>query len=231
MIPFKDDNPTRNYPLVTITFIAINCVVFFYQFFLTPSPQQFILSYGAIPRFLLTLDSPQPINPLISVLTAMFMHGGLLHIAGNMLYLWIFGNNIEDQIGPFRFVIFYVLCGFIAAYSHAIFDSDSLVPMVGASGAISGVLGAYVLLFPGARVHTLLFLGFFVTVVRIPALVVIGMWFIFQIVNGIFSMGVREGGVAWFAHIGGFITGIVLIKFFIRKRRRNIIELVDWDDY
>ena len=231
MIPFKDDNPTKNYPIITITFIAFNCIVFLYQFFLTPSPQQFIQYYGAIPHFLLTLDSPQPISPLTSVFTAMFMHGGFFHLAGNMLYLWIFGNNIEDQLGPFRFVIFYLLCGFIAAYSHAIFDSKSLIPMVGASGAISGVLGAYVVLFPGARVHTLLFLGFFITVVRIPAFVVIGMWFVFQLVSGLFSLGMQGGGVAWFAHIGGFIAGVVLIKFFIRKRRRNIIEWIEWEDY
>lgn len=231
MIPFKDDNPTKNYPIITLIFISINCAVFFYQSFLTPSPKEFIMDYGAIPYFLLTFDTPQPVSPITSVITAMFMHGGFLHITGNMLYLWIFGNNIEDQLGMFRFMIFYVLCGYIAAYSHAIINSHSLVPMVGASGAISGVLGAYVVLFPRARIHTLLFLGIFITVVRIPAIVVIGMWFILQLVSGLFSVGSKGVGIAWFAHIGGFVSGVVLIKLFTRKRRKSIIEWVQWKDY
>jgi membrane associated rhomboid family serine protease len=229
MIPFKDDNPTRHFPIITVTFIAMNCVVFFYQYFLYPSPNKFVLEYGAIPHFLITLESPQPVHPLLTVGTAMFMHGGFFHIVGNMLYLWIFGNNIEDQLGTVRFVIFYFLCGIIASYTHAILDPKSLIPMVGASGAISGVLGAYVVLFPRTGVYTLLFLGFFVQVVRIPALVVIGLWFFIQVINGLLSTGSR-GGVAWFAHIGGFIAGIVLIKLFVKKRRQRIIELVDWDD-
>jgi len=133
----------------------------------------------------------------------MFMHGGLFHLGGNMLYLWIFGNNIEDRLGHVRFIIFYLFCGICAAYSHALTNPDSAIPMIGASGAVSGILGAYILLFPRANVHTLLFLGFFITTVKIPALIVIGFWAIIQFLSGMVSSGLQNaGGVAWFAHLG-----------------------------
>ena len=152
----------------------------------------------------------------------MFMHGGIFHLAGNMLYLWIFGNNIEDKLGHVRFIFFYIFCGITAAYAHAIINPQSLVPMVGASGAISGVLGAYLLLFPRALVHTLVFLGFFVTVVKIPALIVIGFWVIIQFINGLISTSlIQEGGVAWFAHIGGFIVGLFTIKLWVMGRTKR----------
>jgi membrane associated rhomboid family serine protease len=150
----------------------------------------------------------------------MFLHGGLLHIGGNMLYLWIFGNNIEDRLGHFRFLLFYLVSGVIASYAYAISSPSSTVPMIGASGAVSGVLGAYMLLFPHARVHTLIFFGFFIQVVKIPALIVIGFWAIIQLVSGILSQGLlHQGGVAWFAHIGGFLAGILTIKIWLPKRR------------
>ena len=150
----------------------------------------------------------------------MFLHGGLLHIGGNMLYLWIFGNNIEDKLGHFRFLIFYLVSGIIASYAHAISSPSSNIPMIGASGAVSGVLGAYILLFPHARVHTLIFFGFFIQIVKIPALIVIGFWAIIQVINGILSQGLLpQGGVAWFAHIGGFLTGLLTIKIWLPKRR------------
>ncbi|MBI5026729.1 MAG: rhomboid family intramembrane serine protease [Nitrospirae bacterium] len=221
MIPFKDDNPTTHFPFITISFILLNTIIFLFQFTYPGDSTTLAFSYGAIPAAILTMESVQPIHPAITVFTSMFMHGGLFHIAGNMLYLWIFGNNIEDKLGRMRFIIFYLLCGIIAAYSHAIIEPSSNVPMIGASGAVSGILGAYVLLFPKARVHTLIFLGFFIQVVRIPALIVIGFWAIIQFVNGIISTAtIPQGGVAWFAHIGGFLIGILTIKLFLKTRRR-----------
>jgi membrane associated rhomboid family serine protease len=176
-------------------------------------------TYGAIPYYMLTFETNQPIHPVLTVFTSMFMHGGLFHLGGNMLYLWIFGNNIEDRLGHIRFILFYSFCGIASAYAHAITSPHSLTPMIGASGAISGVLGAYLLLFPRATVYTLVFLGFFVTTVKISALIVIGFWAIIQFVNGIVSTGLDErGGVAWFAHIGGFLIGLLTIKLWLRRR-------------
>jgi membrane associated rhomboid family serine protease len=179
-------------------------------------------AYGAIPHSILTFETGQPINPAITVFSSMFMHGGFFHLAGNMLYFWIFGNNIEDGIGHSRFVFFYAFCGVFAAYAHALTNPLSTIPMIGASGAISGVLGAYLLLFPRAMVSTLIFLGFFITTVKIPALIVIGFWAIIQFLNGLISAGLREGGgVAWFAHIGGFLIGLFTIKLWLPRRTKH----------
>lgn len=220
MIPLKDDNPTRTFPLVTIGLIGANTAVLILQLFSRSDPQQVAFSYGAVPRYLLTFKSDQPIPPLLTVFTSMFMHGGIFHLVTNMLYLWIFGNNIEDKLGHIRFMIFYLLCGIAAAFAHAITDSLSNIPMIGASGAVSGVLGAYIILFPHARIHTLVFLGFFVQVVRLPAIFIIGFWIIIQFINGILSKGIAgQGGVAWFAHIGGFIFGLILILLFFKTIR------------
>lgn len=220
MFPFKDDNPTQSFPLITIILIVINIVVFFYQISSPAGPTRAAFAYGAIPHYILTFRMSQPIHPVMTVLSSMFMHGSILHLATNMLYLWIFGNNIEDKLGYFRFIAFYVLCGYIAAYSHAVTSPDSLVPMIGASGAVSGILGAYLLLFPKARVHTLIFLGFFIQVVRLPAAFVIIFWVVIQFVNGMLTKGLPgQGGVAWFAHIGGFFAGLLLIKAFIGKKQ------------
>ena len=217
MIPLKDDNPTIHFPFITISLISLNIIIFILQFTYPGGIGKLAFSYGAIPAAILTMESVQPIHPALTVFTSMFMHGGLFHIAGNMLYLWIFGNNIEDKLGPIRFIIFYLFCGIIAAYSHAITEPSSNIPMIGASGAVSGILGAYVLLFPKAKVHTLIFLGFFIQVVRIPALFVIGFWAIIQLINVII---IGTAGVAWFAHIGGFLIGILAIKLFLKIRRR-----------
>jgi membrane associated rhomboid family serine protease len=220
MIPFKDDNPTHTFPILTIGLIILNALVFLWQIGSPVNPQRLVYAYGAIPRLLLTFRDIQPIHPFFTVFTSMFMHGGLLHLGTNMLYLWIFGNNIEDRLGHLRFFIFYLLCGIVAAYTHAITEPSSMIPMVGASGAVSGILGAYLLLFPHARVHTLIFLGFFIQVVRLPAFFVIGLWIVIQFINGILSKGlVGQGGVAWFAHIGGFLFGLLMVKVFIKKRR------------
>ena len=157
----------------------------------------------------------------LSLFSSMFLHGGFFHLAGNMLYLWIFGDNVEDQLGHVKFFVFYVLCGLAASLLHILSAPNSQVPMVGASGAIAGVLGAYMIRFPKARILTLIFFGFFIRVVRIPALFVLGFWFILQLFYALPSIGSTSGGVAWFAHIGGFLAGIVLFKLlavFSKKR-------------
>jgi membrane associated rhomboid family serine protease len=219
VIPYKDDNPTSSTPYVTVGIIMLNILVFLYEVTSPLGMEKVAYTYGAIPQNILTFDKAQPIHPVLTVFSSMFMHGGLFHIAGNMLYLWIFGNNIEDKLGHSRFVFFYIFCGIVSAYANALSDPHSRIPMIGASGAISGILGAYLLLFPRAVVHTLVFLGFFVTVVRIPALVVIGFWAIIQIINGVVSTGfAREGGIAWFAHIGGFLVGLLTIKLWLPRR-------------
>jgi membrane associated rhomboid family serine protease len=218
MIPFKDDNPTVRFPFVTIALIVMNALVYFIEIF-HPAGQNYIVhTYGAIPSDMLSFKA----SAITSTFSSMFLHGGLFHIGGNMLYLWIFGNNIEDRLGHINFIAFYLLCGVIAAYSHAITAPASFVPMIGASGAVSGVLGAYLLLYPHAKVHTLIFFGFFVQVVRLPAVFVIGFWAVIQIINGIISKGVAsQGGVAWFAHIGGFLFGLLMIKLWLPKRRKR----------
>lgn len=220
MIPLKDENPTRIFPFITIGLIFANTVVLILQFSSRTDPQQIAFAYGAIPRFLLSFTSVQPIHPVITIFTSMFMHGGFLHIATNMLYLWIFGNNIEDKLGHLRFIIFYLLCGIAAAYSHALTNPSSGIPMIGASGAVSGILGAYLILFPRARIHTLVFLGFFIQIVKLPAIFIIGFWIVIQFINGILSNSFAgQSGVAWFAHIGGFISGLLLIMIFLKTRR------------
>lgn len=219
MIPYKDDNPTATAPYVTVGIIILNVLVFLYEVTSPLGMEKVAFTYGAIPQNILTFDRAQPIRPVLTVFSSMFMHGGFLHIAGNMLYLWIFGNNIEDKLGRTRFALFYIFCGIVSAYANALSDPHSRIPMIGASGAISGILGAYLLLFPRAVVHTLVFLGFFVTIVRIPALIVIGFWAVLQLVNGLISTGfAREGGIAWFAHVGGFLAGLLTIKLWLPRR-------------
>jgi membrane associated rhomboid family serine protease len=221
LIPYKDDNPTRRFPYVTIGIIAANILVFFVQISSKGGLQGSVFTYGAIPYNMFSLETKQPINPFLTVFSSMFMHGGILHLAFNMLYLWIFGNNIEDKLGHVRFIFFYIFCGIIAAYAYAITAPDSHIPMVGASGAISGILGAYILLFPKAMVHTIVILGFFFTIIKIPALIVIGFWAIIQLASGLLSTGVHDkGGIAWFAHIGGFLIGLLTVKLWLPRRNR-----------
>jgi len=220
LIPYKDDNPITTFPFVTILIIALNISVFILGLLSSRDSQEIVLAYGAIPKDILAFHSDRPVPVALTIFTSMFMHGGLLHIAGNMLYFWIFGNNIEERLGHFRFVLFYLFCGVIAAYAHALSSPDSGVPMIGASGAISGVLGAYLLLFPTARVHTIVFFGFFVQVIRIPALIVIGFWAIIQFVSGLITQGIlHQGGTAWFAHVGGFLAGLITIKLWLPRRK------------
>lgn len=222
MIPYKDDNPTERFPYLTITFIILNVLVFLAEIINPSHLSRMAYQYGAIPHVLLTFRDVQPIHPVLTLFTSMFMHGSIVHLASNMLYLWIFGNNIEDRLGYVKFIFFYVLCGVAAAYSHAFTNPSSTTPMIGASGAVSGILGAYLLLFPRARVHTLIFLGFFIQVVRLPAVIVIGFWIVIQLINGMVSTGQTvQGGVAWFAHIGGFLVGIACIKVFMGRKKSH----------
>ena len=202
--------------------IAACVLVFFYQAQLPgPLGETFIYTYGAIPSVIFGLAAlPNEVLTVPSTLTlisSMFLHGGWMHLIGNMLYLWVFGNNIEDVMGHVRFLAFYVLCGVIAALSHALTDPSSQIPMVGASGAISAVLGAYLLLFP--RAHVLVFIpGIGMT--RVAAGIVLGMWFLTQVLSGGMSMGSQGGGVAFFAHIGGFVAGMAFIGLFKRRHVR-----------
>jgi membrane associated rhomboid family serine protease len=222
MIPLKDDNPTRTVPFVTLALIVANSLVFLWELSLAPGRQQeAILSLAVVPSELSRIGSLGTGALLyngMTLVTAMFLHGSILHVAGNMLYLWIFGNNIEDVMGHVRFAIFYLLCGLAATLTQVAATPASRAPMIGASGAIAGVLGAYLILFPTARVLTLFYLIVFVRVVPVPAVIILGVWFLLQLVSaGEFA----PGGVAWFAHIGGFVTGLALIVPFRRRRPRH----------
>jgi membrane associated rhomboid family serine protease len=220
MFPLSDDNPREIVPLVTWSLIAACVLVFLLQLSLGPAGEAAFYGYGMIPaRLTGEVRLPAEIATIpawMTVLTSMFMHGGLLHLGGNMLYLWIFGDNVEDSMGHARFVSFYLLCGVAAAVTQALIDPGSTIPVVGASGAIAGVLGAYILLHPRATVRTLVFFGLFFTIVRIPAIYLLGFWFVLQFLNAAAATG-GETGVAFWAHVGGFIAGMVLVPFFRRR--------------
>ncbi len=215
MIPIRDINPTRTFPFITTLIIVLNVAVFLYELMLGPRRlTTFINTYGTVPcEILRTCPVPNIGIPIyLTIFTAMFMHGGWLHIIGNMLYFWIFGNNIEDRFGHVRFLFIYLIWGVIAAFTQIVVDPDGRTPAVGASGAIAGVLGAYLVIFPNARVDSLLFIGIFITTVRLPALFVIGFWILIQLFNGFLTLDVphNEGGVAYFAHIGGAVAGLIV---------------------
>ncbi|HXH28640.1 MAG TPA: rhomboid family intramembrane serine protease, partial [Candidatus Polarisedimenticolia bacterium] len=217
MIPLRDDNPTRTVPLITIALVAINAGLFVWEMLL-PGPRQAALlaRLSIVPAAIAhasPLDPPALLHQVATLFTAMFLHGSLLHVAGNMLYLWIFGNNIEDVMGHARFLAFYLICGLTGSLAQVAASPASTVPLLGASGAIAGVLGAYLVMFPAARVETLIFLFVFARVVPIPAVIVLGVWLLIQIVN---AGRVAPGGVAWFAHLGGFGAGLALLPLFRR---------------
>ncbi len=221
MIPLHDDNPTTIKPLLTVVFIVACLLVFLWQLSLGARGfEMAVYRLGVIPAALLGDKTLPPelalVPPTLTVFTSMFMHGGWMHLIGNMLYLWIFGNNIEDSMGHVRFVIFYLLCGVAAVFAQALPNADSTIPMIGASGAISGVLGAYLLLFPRAHVLVLIPLGVYMRTMRLPAMVVLGFWFVLQLVNSVLA-DPGKGGVAFGAHIGGFIAGMVLLPLFKRR--------------
>jgi len=218
LIPIKDINPTERFAFVTLFFIVLNVAVFLYELMIGPEAGElFIDSFALVPKRLFSgvteTSATVPIGA--TLVTSMFLHGGFLHIGGNMLYLWIFGNNVEDSMGHIRFIVFYLGCGIIASYIHALANASSTVPMIGASGAISGILGAYLLLYPRARVLTLIAFGLYIRTVEVPAMFVLGFWFILQFLNAILSTG-TGGGVAWYAHVGGFVAGMLLIGIFKR---------------
>ena len=224
MIPYKDDNPSRTFPVVTIALIVVNLAVFIY--YRLPGMRFFeaaVIHFGMIPfEFWHGRNLPLSpgLSPYLTLLTSMFMHGGLLHVAGNMLYLWIFGDNVEDFFGHFRFICFYLICGLVAAFTQLLFNPGSHLPMVGASGAIAGVLGAYLVLFPRARVHALVLVFFFVTTVTVPASLMLAFWFVLQVLSSLPATSVQAGGVAYYAHIGGFVMGYLWTRS--RRRQRRI---------
>ena len=223
MIPLKDDNPTYSKPVITYAILGI-CVLVFILQISSASYQsgKLFYSYGLIPA-VLTGHKQLPaeiamIAPELTLITSMFMHGGFMHLIGNMLYLWIFADNIEDELGPVKFICFYLLSGIAAALTQVFLNTESTIPMIGASGAIGGVLGAYIVNHPKAKVIVLIPLGFFSQIVKIPALYVLGFWFILQFINSSLSSS-EGGGVAYGAHIGGFIFGVVAILFFNKKKK------------
>jgi membrane associated rhomboid family serine protease len=220
MIPIRDVIPSRTTPGVTIILIALNVLVYLFQLLLPERGQDaFIIAFGVVPAYF----------SIVSVFTSMFVHGGLAHLAGNMLFLWIFGDNVEDRFGHGRFLSFYLMCGAAAALAQTALDPDSIVPMVGASGAIAGVMGAYLVLYPHSRV--LMLFPFPVFLFELPAVVFLVMWFVVQFLNGVNQLPIFEqdaitGGVAFWAHVVGFVAGLVLVVFLKRPERTR----VEWWD-
>lgn len=219
MIPLKDENPTQTFPFVTIAIIIINALVFIYELSLGSQLQDKITLFAATPYNITHLDNP---SALVTLITSLFLHAGFAHIIGNMLYLWVFGNNIEDRLGHARFILFYLLCGIVATFGHIVIAPDSKVPLIGASGAVSGVLGAYLLLYPRAKVLVLIPLFFIWRIVRLQALWFLVFWIILQFLYGASSFALanaadRGGQVAWFAHIFGFFAGMLFLGILSKK--------------
>jgi membrane associated rhomboid family serine protease len=216
MIPLRDNIATRTFPIITVSIIFVNILIFLWmRFTLTGMEGQTVYKYyGLVPRELMASASTRwdliPYN-VMTFFTSMFLHGGFLHLGGNMLYLWIFGNNIEDAMGHGRFLVFYLLAGIVAAFAQFFYDPASNIPMIGASGAVSGVLGAYLVLYPYARIKTLLFIVIFIKIVELPAILLLTIWFFMQVMYS------QLEGVAWYAHIGGFVFGLIMIKLFSKK--------------
>jgi membrane associated rhomboid family serine protease len=221
VIPLRDANPSGRFPFVTVALISLCTLVFVYEVSLGKQLQYFVSAFGLVPgRVTYGLQSGEIdfFSAAQPFLTSMFLHGGWLHLIGNMWFLWIFGDNVEDMLGSFRFLLFYLITGLGAGFAHYLLQPSSGVPTVGASGAIAGVLAGYAVLFPGAKVTTLVPLGFFIQLLELPALVMIGLWFAVQIGSGLLTLGWSGGGVAWWAHVGGFVAGVVLVKLFQPRR-------------
>jgi membrane associated rhomboid family serine protease len=220
VVPLRDDNPTRIVPVVTYAILVINIVVFIYELSLGPNLEAFFRVWAVIPRelsaYFLGEPTGLPFPAWMTLITSQFLHAGFLHVAGNMLFLWIFGNNVEDKLGHIRFLIFYLACGALAGLTQWFFSAGSVIPSLGASGAIAGVMGAYILRFPRVEVLTLIPLGFFLWTFRIPAIFFLGFWFVQQAFYSVASLnvpanvGMQGGGVAYWAHAGGFIFGAIL---------------------
>ena len=229
MLPLADHNPRRITPVVNYLLVAANVVMFLWEVSLGPYLERALFGVAFIPaRFWYA-----PLNPLniMTMFVSMFLHGGWLHLGGNMLYLWIFGDNIEDRLGHGNYLIFYLASGVAATLAHAVANPDSRMPSIGASGAIAGVLGAYLVLFPRQRVTTLIPIFVFITVREIPAVVLLGFWFVLQLFIGVASVGANvgeTGGVAYFAHVGGFVTGMVLVILMGGRRRPPAVSYSRW---
>lgn len=222
MIPLRDTIPSHTFPIVNISLIVVNVLIFFLELSLGEHLEKFIYIFGVVPARVTSAFGGESTAPLVvaPLFTSMFLHAGWFHLLGNMLFLWIFGDNVEDVMGHLRYLVFYVLCGLGATAVHIFFAPHSELPVVGASGAIAGVLGAYFLLFPHSRVLTLVPIFFFFQVVELPALIFLGFWFVVQFFSGLLSIGVpSQGGVAWWAHVGGFASGAILLYPFRRRRR------------
>jgi membrane associated rhomboid family serine protease len=229
MLPLTDHNPRHRTPFITYLLIAMNAVMFLWELSLGRNLEPALYQVAFIPaRFWMPGNF---VPDVVTMFISMFLHGSLMHIGSNMLYLWIFGDNIEDRLGHFRYIVFYLLCGVAATMAHAFASPASRLPAIGASGAIAGVLGGYLILFPHARVTTLIPIFMFITVREIPAVFVLGLWFVLQLFSGVGSLGVADaqdvGGVAWFAHIGGFVAGMILIVLMGGRRRSRQAVPVD----
>lgn len=226
MIPIRDKTPSRTFPFVNIGLIITNILVFTYEISLGQEMGPFVEMSGIRPARMIWLLNNQPINVpgiVFPFLSSMFVHGGWFHIIGNMWYLWIFGDNVEDRMGHSRYLIFYLLCGMAAGVTHVYFNQASNIPTVGASGAIAGVMGAYLMLYPLGKVSTLVPIFFFITFIDVPALFFLGIWIILQFVQGTISTTISQdtAGVAWWAHLGGFFAGAILIFAFRRYKRQH----------
>jgi membrane associated rhomboid family serine protease len=227
MIPLRDTIPSHSFPAATVLFIALNVLAFLYELSLGRALDAFIMQYGAVPlRFILAgqIEEVSTVERFLPLFTSMFLHGGWLHLGGNMLYLWVFGDNVEDRLGHVGFLVFYLACGLVAALTQIYIHPTSKVPMVGASGAVAGVLGAYLILFSHSRVLALIPILFFFQVIELPALLFLVFWFLMQFLNGavaITAAPYSTGGVAWWAHIGGFVSGMAL-GFLFPKRKRQL---------
>jgi len=230
MIPLRDVNRARSVPIVNYTLIVLNSLVFIYELLLGPDVEAFFYEFGFVPRRFFEAFGW---GEVLTLFTSMFLHGGWVHFLGNMWFLHIFGDNVEDRMGHGRYLAFYLLTGLIAGLTQGILSMGSGIPNIGASGAISGVMGAYLRFFPGARVLTLVPVFFFYEIVEIPAFVYLFLWFILQFFQGTFSLAAGTtgaGGVAWWAHIGGFVGGLLLARAFMKRRYRYpYIEIIEDD--
>jgi hypothetical protein len=235
LIPLRDSNPSRTPPVVNLFLIVINVLAFFYELSLGRELDHFLRQFGVVPVDIMRGLIEARGQELFPLMTSVFLHGGWLHLIGNMLFLWVFGDNVEDQLGHFGYVIFYLLGGLVANAAHIVFNTSSQLPTIGASGAVAAVLGAYTYLFPGARVLTLVPLGFFLQTMELPAKIFLGLWFVLQFFSGATSLAAARteatGGVAWWAHIGGFAFGFLVAVLFYRSRRRRIeaVRRTIWD--
>ncbi len=254
MIPLKDyPGQRRRFPFITYALIAVNILVFLYELSQGSQTQGFICAYGVVPDALthnmpqtslcasqfgqpFPYQTPQPV--WLTIFTSMFMHAGWLHIGGNMLFLYIFGDNVEDRLGHIGYLIFYLFCGLVAALAQTYVGPNSTIPSLGASGAIAGVLAAYLVFFPTARVRTLIFLGIFITIVSLSAFILIGLWFLLQFFSGVAALSAdsqqAQGGVAYFAHIGGFLAGLVIaliLRPFLSKPAPRTASYPRWPSY